>query len=105
MATRQELENALIAADAAGDTEAAQLFANEIKALFDGKPEIVYKPLPQDDPMQRQPNISKAKELLNWEPKVERKEGLKITLEYFKSLSKEDLYELDHKDFGSFNKF
>jgi dTDP-glucose 4,6-dehydratase len=80
-------------------------FANEIKALFDGKPEIVYKPLPQDDPMQRQPNISKAKELLNWEPKVERKEGLKITLEYFKSLSKEDLYELDHKDFGSFNKF
>jgi dTDP-glucose 4,6-dehydratase len=55
--------------------------------------------------MQRQPNISKAKELLNWEPKVERKEGLKITLEYFKSLSKEDLYELDHKDFGSFNKF
>lgn len=80
-------------------------FANEIKALFDGKPEIVYKPLPQDDPMQRQPNISKAKELLNWEPKVERKEGLKITLEYFKSLSKDDLYELDHKDFGSFNKF
>jgi dTDP-glucose 4,6-dehydratase len=80
-------------------------FANDIKALFDGKPEIVYKPLPQDDPMQRQPNISKAKELLNWEPKVERKEGLKITLEYFKSLSKEDLYELDHKDFGSFNKF
>jgi dTDP-glucose 4,6-dehydratase len=80
-------------------------FANEIKSLFDGKPEIVYKPLPQDDPMQRQPNISKAKELLNWEPKVERKEGLKITLEYFKSLSKEDLYELDHKDFGSFNKF
>lgn len=80
-------------------------FANEIKALFDGKPEIVYKPLPQDDPMQRQPNISKAKELLNWEPKVERKEGLKITLEFFKSLSKDDLYELDHKDFGSFNKF
>jgi dTDP-glucose 4,6-dehydratase len=80
-------------------------FANEIKALFDGKSEIIYKPLPQDDPMQRQPNISKAKELLNWEPKVERKEGLKITLEYFKSLSKEDLYELDHKDFGSFNKF
>jgi dTDP-glucose 4,6-dehydratase len=80
-------------------------FANEIKALFDGKSEIIYKPLPQDDPMQRQPNISKAKELLNWEPKVERKEGLKTTLEYFKSLSREDLYELDHKDFGSFNKF
>ncbi len=41
-------------------------------------------PLPQDDPKQRQPDISKAKKLLDWEPKVDRKEGLKITLDYFK---------------------
>jgi dTDP-glucose 4,6-dehydratase len=74
-------------------------FAEEIKNLFDGKSEIVYKELPQDDPMQRQPNIDKAKELLNWTPKVSRAEGLKITLDYFKSLSHNELYQLDHKDF------
>lgn len=80
-------------------------FAEEIKNLFDGKSEIIYKELPQDDPMQRQPNIDKAKEILNWTPKISRAEGLKITLEYFKSLSKEDLYQLDHKDFEGYNKF
>ena len=80
-------------------------FAEEIKNLFDGKSEIIYKELPQDDPMQRQPNIDKAKEILNWTPKVIRAEGLKITLDYFKSLSHEELYQLDHKDFEGYNKY
>jgi dTDP-glucose 4,6-dehydratase len=80
-------------------------FAEEIKNLFDGKSEIVYKELPQDDPMQRQPNIDKAKEILNWTPKVSRAEGLKITLDYFKSLSHNELYQLDHKDFEGYNKY
>jgi dTDP-glucose 4,6-dehydratase len=50
--------------------------------------------LPQDDPKQRQPDITKAKNLLNWEPKVNRAEGLKITYQYFKSLPREDWYKL-----------
>jgi dTDP-glucose 4,6-dehydratase len=80
-------------------------FADEIKNLFDGKSKIVYKDLPQDDPMQRQPNIDKAKEILNWSPKISRKEGLKTTLDYFKSLSQDELYKMDHKDFESYNKY
>ena len=60
-----------------------QQFAEEVKALTGTKSEIVYRPLPQDDPKQRQPDISKAKELLGWEPKVDRSEGLKRTLAYF----------------------
>jgi dTDP-glucose 4,6-dehydratase len=75
-------------------------FAEEIIALTGTKQKIVYRPLPQDDPKQRQPDISKAKELLNWQPKVNRAEGLKITYEYFKSLPKEDLYKLP-KEFES----
>ena len=69
-------------------------FAKEIISLTDTTQKIVYKPLPEDDPKQRQPDISKARELLNWEPKVSRSEGLKITFDYFKSLPKEDLYKL-----------
>ncbi len=68
--------------------------------LTETKQKIVYKPLPQDDPKQRQPDITKAKEILGWEPKVSRAEGLKITYEYFKSLPKEDLYKLP-KEFES----
>jgi dTDP-glucose 4,6-dehydratase len=59
-------------------------FAQEVLALTGSKSKIVYEPLPQDDPKQRQPNITKAKEILGWEPKVDRHEGLKRTLEYFK---------------------
>lgn len=59
-------------------------FAEEILALTGSKSKIVYEPLPQDDPKQRKPNITKAQEILGWEPKVDRKEGLKRTLEYFK---------------------
>lgn len=59
-------------------------FAEEIQRLIGGTSRIVYEPLPQDDPKQRQPDISRAKEVLGWEPKVDRKEGLQITLDYFR---------------------
>jgi dTDP-glucose 4,6-dehydratase len=59
-------------------------FAEEVIALTGSKSKIVYEPLPQDDPKQRQPDITKAKQILGWEPKVDRHEGLKRTLEYFK---------------------
>ena len=59
-------------------------FAEEIIKLTGTNQKIIYKPLPKDDPKQRQPDITKAKELLGWEPKVSRKEGLKITYDYFK---------------------
>lgn len=61
-------------------------FAEEIIALTGTTQKIVYKPLPVDDPKQRQPDITRAKQILGWEPKVSRKDGLKITYEYFKSL-------------------
>lgn len=77
-------------------------FAEEIVKLTGTKQKVVYKPLPQDDPKQRQPNITKAKEILGWEPKVSRAEGLKITYEYFKSLPQEVLYQRDHKSFEKY---
>jgi dTDP-glucose 4,6-dehydratase len=58
--------------------------AKEIVELTGGKSKLVYNPLPEDDPKVRQPDITKAMELLNWKPKVCRKEGLRITLEYFR---------------------
>jgi len=61
-------------------------FAEEIIALTGSKSKVIYKPLPKDDPKQRQPDITKAKELLDWEPKVARAEGLKLTLAYFKTV-------------------
>lgn len=69
-------------------------FAEEILELTGKKVKIIYKPLPVDDPKQRQPDISKAKKLLGWEPKVARKEGLKITYDYFKSLPAEEWNKL-----------
>jgi dTDP-glucose 4,6-dehydratase len=69
-------------------------FAEEIIKLTGTEQKIVYKPLPTDDPKQRQPDITKAKEILGWQPAVNRAEGLKITYEYFKSLPKEELYKL-----------
>ena len=80
-------------------------FAEEITKLTDAKSGIVYQPLPQDDPMQRQPNIDKAREILGWEPKVERAEGLKITFDYFKTLTAEDLNKVEHNDFTKYNKY
>ncbi|MGH2552305.1 MAG: UDP-glucuronic acid decarboxylase family protein [Chitinophagaceae bacterium] len=75
-------------------------FAEEILALTGHQVKIIYKPLPVDDPKQRQPDISKAKKILGWAPKVSRAEGLKITYEYFKSLPKEELTKLP-KEFVS----
>lgn len=75
-------------------------FAEEIIELTGTQQKIVYKALPQDDPKQRQPDITLAKKILNWEPKVQRAEGLKITYEFFKSLPKEELYKLP-KEFSS----
>jgi len=68
-------------------------FAEEVLRLTGSHVKIVYKPLPVDDPKQRQPDITKAKQLLGWEPKVTRTDGLKKTYEYFKSLPKGELYK------------
>ncbi len=75
-------------------------FAEEIIKLTGTDQKVIYKPLPTDDPKQRQPDITKAKAILNWGPNVERAEGLRITWEYFKSLPTERLYEESHhRDF------
>lgn len=60
-------------------------FAKEIQSLTGNRSEIVFKPLPKDDPKQRRPDITLARQLLGWEPRVSRREGLAITLEYFKN--------------------
>jgi dTDP-glucose 4,6-dehydratase len=75
-------------------------FAEEILELTGNKVKIIYKPLPVDDPKQRQPDITKAREMLNWQPTIKRNEGLKITYDYFKSLSPEEWSKLP-KEFAS----
>lgn len=75
-------------------------FAEEIILLTGTKQKITYKPLPMDDPKQRKPDITRAKELLGWTPQVNRKEGLAKTYEYFKKLPEADLYKLP-KEFES----
>jgi dTDP-glucose 4,6-dehydratase len=77
-------------------------FAEEIVKLTGTTQKIIYKPLPQDDPKQRQPDTTKARSILGWEAKVSRSEGLRITYEYFKSLPKEVLYQRDHKSFEKY---
>ena len=79
-------------------------FAKEIIELSNSEQKIIYKDLPQNDPLQRKPDISLAKKLLGWEPKVSREKGMEITFNYFKSLSQDELYKKDHKDFTKFNK-
>jgi dTDP-glucose 4,6-dehydratase len=59
-------------------------FAERIRAYFPGAPPLIFKPLPQDDPKRRCPDITKARRLLNWEPKVGLDEGLRLTLDYFR---------------------
>jgi dTDP-glucose 4,6-dehydratase len=59
-------------------------FAEKIREHFENAAPIIFEPLPQDDPKQRCPDISKAKKLLGWEPKVGLKEGLQVTMDYFK---------------------
>ncbi|MEG8988502.1 UDP-glucuronic acid decarboxylase family protein [Ignavibacteria bacterium 4148-Me] len=61
-------------------------FAEEVIKICNSKSKIVYKELPEDDPKVRQPDITRAKKILNWEPKISRTEGLKLTLEYFKKM-------------------
>jgi dTDP-glucose 4,6-dehydratase len=75
-------------------------FAEEILKLTGATTKIIFKPLPVDDPKQRKPDITKAKQLLNWEPKVDRAEGLKLTYAYFQSLPKEELFK-QPKEFNS----
>ncbi|MGV3596324.1 MAG: UDP-glucuronic acid decarboxylase family protein [Bacteroidota bacterium] len=76
-------------------------FAEEIIKLTGTSQKIVYKPLPTDDPKQRRPDITRAKEILGWEPKVSRAEGLKITYDYFKSLPEAELFKDPHgREFG-----
>ena len=77
-------------------------FAEEVISLTGSKQKIVHKPLPVDDPKQRRPDISRAKEILGWEPRVERREGLRITYDYFKSLPPEE-WTRQPKEFVSRN--
>ena len=74
-------------------------FAEEIIKLTNSNQKIIYKSLPEDDPLKRQPDITRAKEILGWEPKVSRSEGMKISYDYFKSISQEELFKSEHKDF------
>ncbi|MEX2596984.1 MAG: UDP-glucuronic acid decarboxylase family protein [Salibacteraceae bacterium] len=77
-------------------------FAEEIIKLTGTTQKVIYRDLPEGDPEKRQPDITKAREILGWEPKVSRVEGLKITYEYFKGLTKDDLYKKEHKSFDAF---
>jgi dTDP-glucose 4,6-dehydratase len=77
-------------------------FAEEIIRLTGTRQKVIYQPLPKDDPKQRQPDITRAKTILGWTPKVSRQEGLKITYAYFKSLPAEVLYHREHKDFDKY---
>ena len=61
-------------------------FAERIRSLTGARSQIVFEPLPQDDPRQRQPDITKARRLLGWEPSVSLDDGLKLTLDYFRQL-------------------
>ena len=79
-------------------------FGEEIIKLTGTNQKMVYKELPTDDPKQRRPDITKARNILGWEPKVSRAEGLKITYEYFKSLPKDVIEKIEHKDFKSYTK-
>ena len=77
-------------------------FAEEIIKLTGTDQKIVYHPLPVNDPLQRQPDISLAKKLFGWEPHMGRAEGMQITYDYFKSLSTEELLKEEHKDFSGY---
>ena len=72
-------------------------FGEEILKLTGSQVKMVMKPLPQDDPKQRRPDITKAREILGWEPKIDRAEGLRRTYEYFKNLPQEELYKTAYR--------
>lgn len=75
-------------------------FGEEILKLTGANQKLISLPLPKDDPKQRKPDITKAKEILGWEPKVKRAEGLKITYAYFKTLSNDELNKVEHRQFN-----
>src|SRR5690554_450353 len=77
-------------------------FAEEIIKLTETKQKVVYRDLPINDPKQRRTDITLAKKLLNWEPKISRAEGLKRTYEYFKGLSTEELFHKEHNNFENY---
>lgn len=77
-------------------------FAEEIIKLTGTNQKVIYKDLPVNDPKQRRPDITKAKALLDWTPKVDRAAGLKITYDYFKTLSEEELYKKEHNNFEDY---
>jgi dTDP-glucose 4,6-dehydratase len=77
-------------------------FAEEIIKLTGTSQKVIYKDLPTDDPTQRQPDITKAREILGWDPKVSRAEGLAITYKAFQELPKEVLYKQEHRDFENY---
>jgi len=77
-------------------------FAQEILKLTGASQQIIFKELPTDDPLQRQPDIGLAKKILNWSPKIDRADGLKSTYAYFQSLSEEELYKKEHNDFEKY---
>ncbi|MGA9589499.1 MAG: UDP-glucuronic acid decarboxylase family protein, partial [Salegentibacter sp.] len=79
-------------------------FAEEVIKLTGTDQKIIYKELPKDDPLKRQPDISRAKAILNWEPQVSRSEGMKITYDYFKGLTREELEKSEHRDFSEHNR-
>ena len=80
-------------------------FANEIIKLSGSSQKIIFKDLPENDPLKRKPDIALAKKVLKWEPKIQRNEGLKLTYNYFCSLSVEELNKKDHQDFESYNNY
>ncbi|MDR6195989.1 UDP-glucuronic acid decarboxylase family protein [Siphonobacter sp. SORGH_AS_0500] len=76
-------------------------FGEEIIKLTGTKQQLILKPLPQDDPKQRRPDITRAQQILGWEPQISREEGLKRTYEYFKTLPEEELYKAANYRFGT----
>lgn len=79
-------------------------FAQEILKLTGADQKILFEGLPKDDPLQRKPDISLAKKIIGWSPKVPRSVGLQKTIKYFASLPEEKWYEVEHKNFDDFIK-
>jgi dTDP-glucose 4,6-dehydratase len=80
-------------------------FANEIIKLSGSNPKVIFKDLPENDPLKRKPDIELARNILDWEPKIQRNEGLKLTYDYFCNLSVEELNMKDHQNFESYNNY
>ena len=80
-------------------------FANEIIKLSGSNQKVIFKELPENDPLKRKPDIDLARKILDWEPEIQRNEGLKLTYDYFCSLSDEELNIKDHQGFESYNNY